>query len=142
MIMRIMKKMRPEELGKICTAAAEMKKSKIEDQKKVAEFVEKTPELANLIENCYICMEPLLNNIGTPKFGVLSWHCRCTVAQTAHSACLFPKICSGESKCDMCSSPMLFESPRGNRNEATIKVIQKNPRATASTSSRYRAADD
>lgn len=133
-MMKKLKTMRPEELAKLSKAASEMEKSKLEDKQKVAEFVGKTPELADLVDDCYICMEPLLNNIGTSKFGVLSWHCRCTVAQKAHSSCLLAKICRGD-KCDMCSSPMMFESPRGTRNEATIKLFRKKKKSAHSARS-------
>lgn len=116
--------MRPEELSKLSKAAAEMEKRKLADKKKLAEFVSKTPELAGLVDDCYICTEPLLNNIGTSEFGVVSWHCRCTVAQKAHSACLFSKICHGDDMCDMCSSPMRFASPRANRSGVMIQFLE------------------
>lgn len=88
---------------------------------KVDAFLSKTENFVSLVGDCYICMEPLLNNIGTTKFGVLSWKCRCSIPQTAHSACLFSKVCHGQATCDMCHSPMLFEKTRRKGREATLR---------------------
>lgn len=71
---------------------------------------------------CYVCSEPLLNNIGNSKFGVMSWSCRCTVARKAHSACIFSKLCHGQPDCDMCHTPMSFAKASGNGQEVTIRV--------------------
>lgn len=87
----------------------------------MAAFVAKTDNLVKLVGDCYICLEPLLNNIGTTKFGVVSWRCRCTVPQKAHSACVFSKICHMEASCDMCHSPMKFEKTRRKGSQATIR---------------------
>lgn len=131
-MLKRLKTLCPEELNKLSKAAAEMEKAKIEDKRKVDEFVAKTPDFATLIDDCYICMEPLLNNIGTTKFGVISWQCRCTVAQKAHASCLFSKICRS-SKCDMCNSPILFDSPRANRDAAQVRFVNsKTPRMPSS----------
>lgn len=119
-VTRLMKRMRVEELRDICKAASALEKAKLEDRKKVEAFVAKNEDFVSLVEDCYICLEPLLNNIGTPKFGVISWHCRCTVAQKAHSACIFSKIYRGKAKCDMCSSPMMFENSRRRGSKATL----------------------
>lgn len=87
----------------------------------VAAFVAKADNFVKLVGDCYICLEPLLNNIGTTKFGVVSWKCRCTVPQKAHSACVFSKICHGQAACDMCHSPMEFEKTRRKGTQATIR---------------------
>ncbi|CAM9572020.1 unnamed protein product [Laminaria digitata] len=128
--MRMLKRMRPEELREISKAATALEKTmleerrkkrvKAEEKKKVAAFVEKNENLVELVGDCHICLEPLLNNIGTTKFGVLSWRCRCTVAQKAHSACVFSKFCHGQGKCDMCHSPMKFEKTTRRGLETTI----------------------
>ena len=85
-------------------------------------FVAKNEDFAELVGACNICLDPLLNNIGTTEFGVLSWHCcRCTVAQKADSVCVFSKLCHGQGTCDMCHSPMLFEKVRRRGLETTIR---------------------
>lgn len=89
----------------------------------VAAFIAKSDNFVSLVGDCYICMEPLLNNIGTTKFGVVSWRCRCTVPQKAHSACVFSKICHGRALCDMCQSPMEFEKTRRKGTQATIRCV-------------------
>ncbi|CAM9987945.1 unnamed protein product [Ectocarpus fasciculatus] len=121
---RLMKHMRPAELRKISKAAMALEKRKLEDSKKVAAFVAKNDNFVDLVGDCYICLEPLLNNIGTTKFGVVSWRCRCTVPQKAHSACVFSKIChvpNSQGTCDMCDSPMMFEKTRRKGTQATIR---------------------
>lgn len=89
----------------------------------VAAFVVENENFADLVGDCYICLEPLLNNIGTTKFGVVSWKCRCTVPQKAHTGCLFSKIslAVGGARCDMCNSPIKFEKTVGGRSSATIR---------------------
>lgn len=119
-VSRLMKRMRPEELRELCQAASVLEKAKLEDRKKVEAFVAENEDFAQLVEDCYICMEPLLNNIGSTKFGVISWHCRCTIAQKAHSACIFSKVSRGQMKCDMCNSQMFFEKSRRKGWKATI----------------------
>ena len=98
-------------------------------------FLAKTENFASLVGDCYICMDPLLNNIGTTKFGVLSWNCRCSIPQKAHSACLFSKICHGQATCDMCHSPMLFEKTRRRGREATLRFHRSATRTDLSDAS-------
>eukprot|EP00752_Nemacystus_decipiens_P004796 g4364.t1 len=127
--MRLLKRMKPNELREISKAATALEKSKLEDSEKVAAFVAKHDNFVELVGDCYICLEPLLNNIGTTKFGVVSWRCRCTVPQKAHSGCIFSKICHGQSLCDMCHSPMEFEKTRRKGSQATIRFHREALRA-------------
>ncbi|CAN0226288.1 unnamed protein product [Scytosiphon promiscuus] len=132
--MRLLKRMRPDELREISKAASALEKTKLEDSQKVAAFVAKTDNFVDLVGDCYICLEPLLNNIGTTKFGVVSWKCRCTVPQKAHSGCVFSKICHGQSTCGMCDSPMEFEKTRRKGTQATIR-FHRGEKATDSETS-------
>ncbi|CAM9413106.1 unnamed protein product [Ectocarpus sp. 8 AP-2014] len=103
--MRLLKRMRPDELRKPSKAATALEKTKLEDGKKVAAFVAKNDNFVELVGDCYICLEPLLNNNGSTKFGVLNWRCRCRVPPKAHSGCVFSKMChtgDGKGVCDMC----------------------------------------
>lgn len=96
-----------------------------ENTQQIAAFAAKYDNFVELVEDCYICLEPLLNNIGTTKFGVVSWKCRCTVPQKAHSRCVFSKIChatNGQGKCDMCNSPMEFEKTTRKGTHAMIRL--------------------
>ncbi|CAM9329485.1 unnamed protein product [Ectocarpus sp. 8 AP-2014] len=130
--LRLMKHMKPAELRKISKAAMILEKRKLEDNKKVAAFVAKNDNFVELVGDCYICLEPLLNNIGTTKFGVVSWRCRCTIPQKAHSACVFSKIChvaNSQGTCDMCDSPMMFEKTRRKGTQATIRFHRDEERA-------------
>ncbi|CAM9122361.1 unnamed protein product, partial [Ectocarpus sp. 4 AP-2014] len=122
--LNLLKRMRPDELMAIGEAATALAKRKMDDRKKIAAFAEKHDNFVELVEDCYICLEPLLNNIGTTKFGVVSWRCRCTVPQKAHSRCVFSKIChatNGQGKCDMCKSPMEFEKTTRKGTHAMIR---------------------
>ncbi|CAM9202764.1 unnamed protein product [Ectocarpus sp. 12 AP-2014] len=122
--LNLLKRMRPDELMAIGEAATALAKRKMDDRKKIAAFAEKHDNFVELVEDCYICLEPLLNNIGTTKFGVVSWKCRCTVPQKAHSRCVFSKIChatNGQGKCDMCKSPMEFEKTTRKGTHAMIR---------------------
>ncbi|CBJ27752.1 hypothetical protein Esi_0084_0045 [Ectocarpus siliculosus] len=122
--LNLLKRMRPDELMAIGEAATALAKRKMDDRKKIAAFAEKHDNFVELVEDCYICLEPLLNNIGTTKFGVVSWKCRCTVPQKAHSRCVFSKIChatNGQGKCDMCNSPMEFEKTTRKGTHAMIR---------------------
>eukprot|EP00903_Cladosiphon_okamuranus_P018056 g16617.t1 len=135
--MRLLKRMKPNQLRDLSQAAAalekeklaklELEKKKREDKEKVAAFIAKNKSFVDLVGDCYICLEPLLNNIGTTKFGVVSWKCRCTVPQKAHTGCLFSKISrqtNGQATCDMCSSPIKFERTLGGRSTATIRFVE------------------
>eukprot|EP00752_Nemacystus_decipiens_P012357 g10954.t1 len=87
-------------------------------QSQVIKFIAESRSFAE----CYICSEPLLNNIRNSTFGVVSWSCRCVVARKAHSACIFSKICHGQPNCDMCHTPMSFAKTSGDGQEVTIRV--------------------
>lgn len=87
-------------------------------------FVARNENFVDLVGDCYICLDPLLNNIGTTKFGVVSWKCRCTVPRKTHTGCLFSKICRaprGKALCDMCQSPIQFEKTMRGKSTVTIR---------------------
>ncbi|CAM9897148.1 unnamed protein product [Ectocarpus fasciculatus] len=130
--MRLLKRMRPDELRELSKAATALEKTKLENSKKVAAFVAKNDNFVNLVGDCYFCLEPLLSNIGTTRFGVLSWRCRCTVPPKAHSGCVFSKICHAGDRqgvCDMCGSPMVFEKTRRKGTQATIRFHRDEKRS-------------
>lgn len=77
-------------------------------EEKVSAFAkEHRKAIGCLLNDCYICTEPLLRGLGKGgDFGLASWTCNCTTWRVAHCNCLRTKFASGGRKCDYCKSTM------------------------------------
>lgn len=96
-------------------------------EKKIKRMAKSIPRLLDLMSNCAICTTPLLTDIGTTSFGVVSYACKCSIIRKIHFRCcvstenVFPK-------CAFCRSDMVFIAPSlVNSSPATkrIKVSTK-----------------
>lgn len=88
--------------------AIEKEREERELQERVQVFaLEHRQAIGRLLDDCYICTEPLLRGLGKgADFGVASWTCNCTTWRVAHCNCLRTKIATSGRKCDFCKTHM------------------------------------
>lgn len=96
-----------QHLLKRATAIEKEREERALEEKVNAFAKEHRKAIGILLNDCYICTEPLLRGLGKGgDFGVASWTCNCTTWRVAHCNCLRTKFASGGRKCDYCKSPM------------------------------------
>ena len=115
---------------------------RVEDQKKLKKMVKEIPNLADLMETCSLCMDPLLMDIGKESFGVISYSCECSVVRTVHMKC-----CVSSDKripeCAYCRTFVTLVAPSLVDGSATFREIcvMKKPLRAASDSESERDVD-
>ena len=96
------------------------------DQEKSIKACEKFINTGNghrLGESCGICLGPLLDNINSPAFGVLSYKCRCSINRIIHSRCMTSLVAASGGKCASCSHTFSVATTQ-NRRVKALKTFQ------------------
>lgn len=98
----------PRVLREISDKALSQAKAIEEEQKlttKIEAFSrEHRVAISHLLQDCYICTEPIMKGLGGSDgdFGVVSWKCSCTTWRVTHCSCLAQKMRSNGYSCDYC----------------------------------------
>lgn len=64
--------------------------------------------LDTVLDECVICSEVLLSDIGTVSFGVMSYSCGCSLVRTLHVNCIFSMA---SLNCPQCSEQIVLIAP-------------------------------
>ena len=112
-----------DKVDKLIRARREFVQKQISDKKKLQKMVTTIPNLVELMDSCEICMNPLLENIGTASFGVISYTCECSVVRTIHLKCCMSTD-STYPKCAYCRTPITFVVPTLVENSPMFKKIR------------------
>ena len=99
-----------DEVDKMIKTRREFLKKQAADHKKLRRMVHEVPKLADLMDNCSICMDPFLKDIGKDTFGVISYSCVCSVVRTIHLKCCMSSDME-VPKCAYCRTPIVLVVP-------------------------------
>ena len=124
-----------DEVDKMIKSRREFLTKQAEDHKKLRRMVHEVPKLADLMDNCPICMDPFLKDIGKETFGVISYSCCCSVVRTIHLRCCMSS--DGEiPKCAYCRTPIVLVVPTlVGRQSMNKRIRVQRTSATVSSSS-------
>ena len=124
-----------DEVDKLIKSRREFLTKQAEDHKKLRRMVHEVPKLADLMDNCPICMDPFLKDIGKETFGVISYSCCCSVVRTVHLRCCMSS--DGEiPKCAYCRTPIVLVVPTlVGRQSMNKRIRVQRTSATVSSSS-------
>lgn len=67
-----------------------------------------TDDLDQLLEECCVCQERLLQEVGTVSFGIMSYTCKCTALRKMHVNCI---VSMSSLHCPICSQAIVVIAP-------------------------------
>lgn len=67
-----------------------------------------TDDLDQLLEECCVCQERLLQDVGAVSFGIMSYSCRCTTLRKMHMNCT---VSMSSLHCPICSQAIVVIAP-------------------------------
>ena len=126
-----------DEVDKMIKTRREFLTKQAADHKKLRRMVHEVPNLVDLMDNCSICMDPFLKDIGKETFGVISYSCCCSIVRTIHMKCCMSS--DGEvPKCAYCRTPIILIVPTlvGRQTMNKRIRVQRTSAVMSSSSSR------
>ena len=121
--------MSSKEIAAFAKSIMSLSKQKEEEEAlaKVACSFIKSGKGYRLAGECYICLQPLLDDIESPSFGVTSYKCNCSKNQLVHVKCVTSLI-SSSGKCGSCDTHIRIATTRVASFERvfpTFRVVRR-----------------